>query len=59
VGDGVTKTVKTNGFGDFQFDGLADAAKYTVSIAAPGYKAASCETKTLKDIYLGEIVLSK
>ena len=58
TGEGATKTVKTNGFGDFEFDGLADAAKYTVSIAAPGYKAASCETKTLKDVYLGEIVLT-
>jgi len=58
-GDGRTTTVQTNGFGDFEFDGLADATKYTVSISVPGYKPASCETKTLKDIYLGEIVLSK
>ena len=59
TGGGATKTAKTNGFGDFQFDGLADAVKYTVSVAAPGYKASSCETKTSKDIYLGEIVLSR
>ena len=58
-GDGVEVTTKTNAFGDFEFDDLADAAKYTVSIAAPGYKAASCDTKTFKDINLGEIVLSK
>jgi Fe-S-cluster-containing dehydrogenase component len=58
TGEGATKTVKTNGFGDFQFDDLADAAKYTVSVVAPGYKSANCETKTLKDIYLGEIVLT-
>ena len=57
AGGTVTKNVKTNGFGDFEFDGLADATNYTVSIAAPGYKAASRETKTFKDIYLGEIVL--
>ena len=31
----------------------------TVSIEAPGYKVASCQAKTLKDVYLGEIVLKK
>jgi Fe-S-cluster-containing dehydrogenase component len=58
-GDGVTKAGKTNGFGDFEFEGLAENTKYTVKVQAPGYKAASLETKTSKDIYLGEIVLSK
>ena len=47
-GDGGTRTAKTNGFGDFEFEGLADNTKYTVKVAAPGYKAASCETKTPK-----------
>lgn len=58
-GDGLTKTIKTNGFGDFEFDGLADATAYTVSVAVPGYQAASCTAKTFKDVYLGDIVLSK
>jgi Fe-S-cluster-containing dehydrogenase component len=58
-GDGKTLTTKTNGFGDFEFDGLAANTAYTVSLAAAGYKAFSRETKTSKDIYLGEIVLSK
>ncbi len=58
-GDGATKTAKTNGFGDFEFEGLAENTKYTVKVQAPGYKAASREAKTSKDIYLGEIVLSK
>ncbi len=56
--NGTTQTTKTNGFGDFQFDGLADHTAYTVKVAVPGYQEASCETKTLKDIYLGEIVLN-
>ncbi len=58
-GDGKTLTMKTNGFGDFQFEGLEAATNYEVSIAAPGYKVASCQAKTLKDVYLGEIVLMK
>ena len=54
-----TETATTNGFGDFEFEGLPANTKFTVKIEAPGYKAASCETKTSKDVYLGEIVLTK
>jgi Fe-S-cluster-containing dehydrogenase component len=57
--NGKTLTSKTNGFGDFEFEGLEANTKYAVEIAAPGYKAASLEAKTAKDVYLGEIVLSK
>ncbi len=59
TGNGTTQTVKTNGFGDFEFEGLAENTDYTVKIAVPGYKAASLTTKTSKDQYLGEIVLTK
>ena len=58
-GNGKGRTTKTNGFGDFEFEGLADNTGYTVKINAPGYKAKSIKTKTSKDIYLGEIVLKK
>ena len=58
-GEGTALTTKTNDFGDFEFDRLAENAVYFVRVAAPGYQAASCQTKTAKDIYLGEIVLSK
>ena len=58
-GNGKGRTTKTNGFGDFEFEGLADNTDYTVKINAPGYKAKSIKTKTSKDIYLGEIVLKK
>jgi hypothetical protein len=51
--------VKTNGLGDFEFEGLADNADYIVKIEEPGYKARSIKAKTMKDIYLGEIVLKK
>ena len=56
---GKSWATKTNGFGDFEFEGLDANTAYTVKITASGYKSASCETKTSKDVYLGEIVLSK
>jgi Fe-S-cluster-containing dehydrogenase component len=59
TGDGVAETLTTNGFGDFEFDGLADAATYTVTVEAPGYAPASLKATTRKDLYLGEIVLQK
>ncbi len=59
AGGGTTWTAKTNGFGDFEFEGLPVNESFTVTIAAPGYKAATCEAKTSKDVYLGEIALTK
>ena len=53
------QTAVTNGFGDFEFEGLADNAGYTVKISAPEYKEAVIDTKTSRDIYLGEIVLNR
>lgn len=58
-GNGDSQTTKTNGFGDFEFEGLADNTDYTVKIEAKGYAPKSIKTKTSKDIYLGEIVLKK
>ena len=58
-GDAGSQTMKTNGFGDFEFEDLADAASYTVKIEVPGYTPATLTTKTSRDIYLGEIVLQK
>jgi len=57
--DGETREARTNDFGDFEFEGLADNQEYTVKIEAPGYQARSLKAKTLKDVYLGEIVLKK
>jgi hypothetical protein len=51
--------VKTNAFGDFEFEGLADNIEYTINIAAAGYKEQTVTARTQKDTYLGEIVLKK
>ena len=59
VGKGSKAEAQTNGFGDFEFEGLADNSEYTVKVEAAGYKGKSVKAKTQKDIYLGEIVLKK
>ena len=59
LADGKTWTATTNGFGDFEVDGLPGNTVFTVTVAASGYGPVICETKTMKDVYLGEIVLSK
>jgi len=59
IGDKVSRMAVTNGFGDFEFEGLPDNADYTVKVEAPKYKARSVKVKTAKDIYMGEIVLKK
>ena len=51
--------VKTNAFGDFEIEGLADNTEYTIAIAAAGYKEQAITVKTLKDTYLGEIILKQ
>jgi Fe-S-cluster-containing dehydrogenase component len=59
TGNGETREAKTNGFGDFEFEGLADNKDYTVKIEVSGYKPKSVKAQTFKDTYLGEIVLKK
>lgn len=56
---GDSREAKTNGFGDFEFEGLADNVEYTLKVEAEGYKGKSVKAKTQKDAYLGEIVLKK
>ncbi len=58
-GDGKELSTKTNGFGDFEFEGLAENVHYTVKIEASGYQPVTLTAKTSRDVYLGEIVLTK
>jgi Fe-S-cluster-containing dehydrogenase component len=57
--NGDTRKTKTNDFGDFEFEGVPENVACTVEIEAPGYTPKSVKSKTQKDIYLGEIKLSK
>jgi len=58
-GNGETREARTNGFGDFEFEGLAENAAYTLKLEAAGYKARSVKATTQRDNYLGEIMLRK
>ena len=57
--DSERREVKTNAFGDFEFEGLEDNTEYSISITAGGYKERNIVATTRKDIYLGEITLRK
>jgi Fe-S-cluster-containing dehydrogenase component len=56
-GDAVTRTVKTNYMGDFEFDGLDGNAAYTLSISHAGYADRKIPVKTYTDVDVGEIML--
>ena len=58
-GNGGKEETKTNFFGDFEFEGLADNVDYTLKIKVDGYKEQSLQAKTQTDVYLGEVVLKK
>ena len=53
------KTIKANGFGDFEFEGLDSDTNYSIRIEAPSYQAHEQHVKTLTDRYLGVIMLRK
>jgi len=57
LGGGETKTVKTNNFGDFEFEGLPDGAEYSIKVEYPGYKPKELNASTNIDVYLGDIIL--
>ncbi|MFH1833430.1 MAG: 4Fe-4S dicluster domain-containing protein [bacterium] len=56
-GDGRTVTAVTDGFGDFEFEGLPANTSYKLKIAAPGYAAREFDVRTGTSVYLGDIVL--
>jgi Fe-S-cluster-containing dehydrogenase component len=58
-GRGEKNAVKTDNYGDFEFDGLSADKVYTVTIEKAGYKPQKIEVITKVDVYLGDIVLGK
>ena len=60
LSDGEWKsTVKTDVFGDFEFENLKENREYTVTIEAPNYKPRTFKVVTRSDIYLGRITLER
>jgi Fe-S-cluster-containing dehydrogenase component len=58
-GEGEKQTLSADNYGDFEFEGLASDKDYVVKIEAPGYKSQKIATKTVLDVYLGDIILKK
>ena len=58
TGEGEKKTVKTDNYGDFEFEGLPEDREYSVKIECPGYKPEEFSVKTKVDVYLGDIILT-
>jgi Fe-S-cluster-containing hydrogenase component 2 len=59
TGDGKTRKVTADNYGDFEFDGLPDNTEYTLKVEAKGYRPAKVTARTNNDIYLGDISLKK
>jgi hypothetical protein len=55
--EGETKNTMTDGFGDFEFEGLPANKEYTVKIAVDDYAPQERKVMTKVDVYLGEIEL--
>jgi Fe-S-cluster-containing dehydrogenase component len=53
------KVIKTDNYGDFEFEGLEADREYTVLLEHQGYTAKKIKAKTRIDTYLGEIALSR
>ena len=51
------RTTKTNGFGDFEFEGLEASKSFSLKISKPGYKEKRIRCNTSVDIHLGDIYL--
>jgi len=58
TGEGVKKTIKTNNYGDFEFEGLESEKEYSVKVEYPGYAPKEFSVKTQIDVYLGDIILT-
>jgi hypothetical protein len=58
-GRGKKQTVRTNNFGDFEFEGLGEGEAFRVKVEYPGYGPQSFEVQTKTDVYLGEFSLKR
>ena len=53
------ETVRTNNFGDFEFEGLGEGEDFTVKVERSGYSPQTFNVQTKADVYLGEILLKR
>ena len=57
TGKGFERALRTDNYGDFEFDGLEKNTPYRVGIECEGYASMIIEVFTQTDVNLGEIVL--
>ncbi len=57
TGSGLTKQVRSDSFGDFEFEGLEPNATYSLTVEQPGYAPRKFKVKTQTDVNLGEVML--
>lgn len=57
IGDKEKKNVKTDNYGDFEFEGLPSDTNYVIKVGHPKYKTQEFNVNTKVDVYLGEITL--
>jgi Fe-S-cluster-containing dehydrogenase component len=58
-GDEERRELSTDGFGDFEFEGLEKDQEYTLTFSRPGYETREVNVFTRIDSNIGEIVLAK
>ena len=58
-GHGEERQATSNGFGDFEFEGLDKEEEYIVRISHPGYRERELKVHLQIDRYLGDIMLEK
>jgi hypothetical protein len=56
---GYRETVRTNNYGDFEFEGLNVDKEFTIQIKHPGYASRDFPIQTKTDVSLGGIVLAR
>ncbi len=57
-GNGATKEILSDSYGDFEFEGLEKSTSYKIIFEKQGYAAYSTEFITSNDVNLGEVILS-
>lgn len=58
TGEGEKKVIKTDNYGDFEFEGLPADKEYSVKIEHPKYESKEFSVQTKVDVYLGDIILT-
>ena len=59
AGQGNKRSVTTNRFGDFEFEGLEANQEFSVTLEHPGCAPQTLKAQTKVDYYLGEIFLQR